>query len=326
MKRFFILACLLALAFGSEAQTLTLQYAHMNAPDSVAGIQATMFAELVAEKTSGAITVEVYPSSQLGSIQEMVEQVQAGIIAFHHNTMAGIGSLYSPLSALDTPFLYRDVEHLINVGDLSSPVMKKLNEEMIEASGLRILYTFYFGTRHLTANKAVRSPEDLQGVKIRAIPFPIYMTAIEGMGAIATPVDWSEVPNALSSGLVSGQENPLGVIYTNKLFDLQSHLMLTGHIRGMECVVVSESAWQGLSPVIQSQILEAAQEVSQKATSMVLEGEAETLEKLKSAGMRVIGPEDGLAIEAFRSRVGKLVSERFGQQFGSLYQEIRAIQ
>ena len=326
MKKFLILACLFSVTIAVEAQPLTLQYAHMNAPDSVAGVQAAMFAELVAEKTGGAVTVEVYPSSQLGSIQQMAEQVQVGIVAFHHNTMAGIGSLYSPLSALDTPFLYRDVEHLIKVGNPSSNVMRTLNAEMIEASGLRILYTFYFGTRHLTANKAVRSPADLEGVRIRAIPFPIYITAIEGLGAIATPVDWAEVPKALEVGLVSGQENPLDVIYTNKLYDLQSHLMMTGHIRGMECVVVNESVWKSLSSELQSQILAAAQETSQKATEMVLEREANTLEKLKSAGMTVIGPEDGLDLEAFRAGTNELVSERFGEQYGDLYQAIRRIQ
>lgn len=317
------------LAFSASdltAQTLTLRYAHMNAPTSVAGLQATMFAELVAAKTGGAVKIEVYPASQLGTIAEMVEQVEAGVVAFHHNTMAGIGSLYEPLSALDTPFLYRDVDHLIKATTVDSPVIQKMNVELIKARGLRIMYTFYFGTRHLTANKAVRTPADLSGVRIRAIPFPIYMTAVEGMGATATPVDWAEVPNALKGGLVSGQENPFDTIYTAKLYEIQSHLMLTGHIMGAECIVVNEKVWQGLAPTIQAQIIEAAREVSQKATQMTLDGEASTLAKLKEAGMTVIGPEEGLDLNALRAQTEKLVTERFGTKFGALYEEIRAIQ
>ena len=70
------------------------------------------------------------------------------------------------------------------------------------------------------------------------------MTAVEGLGAVATPVDWSEVPTALATGIVNGQENPVDVIYNNKLYDLQSHLMLTGHIMAAECVVINEKVWQ----------------------------------------------------------------------------------
>jgi TRAP-type transport system periplasmic protein len=327
--RSILMMVLMCLAFNGEnlaAETLTLKYAHMNPPTSVAGLQATMFAELVAAKTGGAVKIEVYPASQLGTTAEMVEQVEAGVVAFHHNTMAGIGSLYEPLSALDTPYLYRDVAHLSKATSVDSTVIQKLNEELVKARGLRILYTFYFGTRHLTANKAIRTPADLSGVKIRAIPFPIYMAAVEGMGATATPVDWAEVPNALKSGLVSGQENPFDTIYTAKLYEIQSYLMLTGHIMGAECIVVNDKVWQGLTPAIQAQITEAAREVSQKATQMTLDGEASTLTKLKEAGMTVIGPEEGLELNAFRTQTDKLVTERFGTKFGALYQEIRAIQ
>jgi TRAP-type C4-dicarboxylate transport system substrate-binding protein len=94
----------------------------------------------------------------------------------------------------------------------------------------------------------------------------------------------------------------------------------------MECVVVNEDVWQSLPEDVRSQIQEAAQETSQKATEMVLERETTTLEKLKSTGMTVIGPEDGLDVEAFRTSAGKLVSERFGAEYGDLYEAIRSVQ
>ena len=330
MKKFLLILTVMifsmSISISIEAKTYKLRYGHMNAPSAVTGVQANMLADLVAKKTNGAVKIQVFPSSQLGKLQELAEQVQTGVIALSHNTMAAIGSLYEPLSAMDTPFLYRDVDHLMKAADTqSSPVMKKLNERMIKARGVRLLYTFYFGTRHLTCDRAIQKPADLNKVKIRAIPFPIYMTAVEGLGAVATPVDWSEVPTALATGIVNGQENPVDVIYNNKLFDLQSHLMLTGHIMAAQCVVINEKVWQGFSPTIQKQIMEAAQEVSKKATQMTLDREADNLAKIKKAGMTVIGPGEGLQVDLFRKRTQALVAERFQKKYGDLYYEIKEI-
>ena len=190
------------------AQTLELRYGHMNPPTSAAGIQANMLAEAIAKNTNNQITVTVYPSSQLGKLQELAEMVSTGTIALSHNTAGGIGSLHEPFGALDTPYLYRDYDHLMKVMDVELPVMKKLNEGLMKAAGVRVLYAYYFGTRQLTSNKPMREPSDLAGQKIRAIPFPIYMAAVQGLGAIPIPVDWSEVPTALATGQVAGSGEP----------------------------------------------------------------------------------------------------------------------
>ena len=332
MKKLWCLIGVAILALGAlavqetAAQTATLRYAHMNAPSSIAGQQAAMLAKAIEEKTKGAVKVNVFPSSQLGTLQEQAEAVSSGSVQLHHNTMAGIGSLYEPFGALDTPFMYKDVQHLMRVADPNSPVMKKLGEGLLKARGVRVFSTFYFGTRQLTADRPVLSPKDLQGVKIRAIPFPIYMAAVEGMGAVATPVDWAEVPTALATKAVNGQENPVDTIFANKLYETQSHLMLTSHILGAELVVVNDAAWQKLSPALQGQLIEAANEVSKKATQMTLDSDASYTKQLADKGMKVIGPKDGLDIPAFRSRVQELVSKRFDAKFGEIYKEIRAIQ
>jgi tripartite ATP-independent transporter DctP family solute receptor len=332
MKRIGSVLCMIVVlttilwAGGAQAEkAITLRYAHMNAPTSVAGMNATMFADLVKEKTGGRVLVEVYPSSQLGTLQEMAEQVSSGVIALHHNTMAAIGSLYEDFAALDTPFLYRDVDHLLKVTDPESPLMQKLGAELIKRRGVRVLYCFYFGSRELTCDRPIYKPEDLNGVKIRSIPFPIYITAVEGLGAVSTPVDWAEVPTALATGAVNGQENPFHVIYANKLYELQSYLMLTNHIMGAEIVVMNEKKWQDLPADLQEKIAEVAKEMSVKATQMTLDLEAEHLQKLKDAGMTVIGPDEGLDVEAFRERTQKLVQERFGEKYGELYNIIKAI-
>jgi TRAP-type transport system periplasmic protein len=306
-------------------EVITLKYAHMNTPDGVAGKQAQYFADLIGEKTDGSIIVEVYPSSQLGTLQELAEMLSNGTIDIHHNTMAGIGSLYPDYGVLDTPFLYKDVDHLMRVTDVNSDLMKKLNEGAIAERNIRNLYNFYFGARMLTCNEAILGPDDLKGKKIRAIPFPIYMTAVEGMGAIATPIDWSEVPTALATGAADGQENPVGVLYAHKLFDIQSHVMLTSHIMGAEYVGINEQTWQGLTDDQRKAISDAAAESATYATGLTVDSETGDLQKLKDAGMTVITAADGLDIEAFRTSVMALVHERFDEQWGDLYTIIEKI-
>jgi len=320
------LSVLAATALTSQAKSVELRYGHMNAPSSVAGLQADWLAEAIERNTNGEVKVVVYPSSQLGKLQELAEAVSTGAIAISHNTAGGFGSLYKPFAALDTPYLYRDLDHLMKVTDINSPVMQSLNDGLIKSAGVRVLYTYYFGTRQLTANKAVKSPADLAGVKIRSIPFPIYTTAVEGLGAVAVPVDWSEVPTALATGVVSGQENPVNVVLSNKLYDVQSHMMLTGHIMGAQVIVINDYTWQKLTPEQQEGIRKAAEEVRARATAAVKDQEIAELAELKKAGMTIIGPDEGLDLEAFRANVKKLVDERFTSEFGELYKQINDIQ
>lgn len=308
------------------AKPLELRYGHMNPPSSAAGIQAQMFADAVAKYTDGQINIRVYPSSQLGKMQEMAEATSTGVIALSHNTAGGTGSLYEPFGALDTPYLYRDVNHLMKVTDINSPVMQELNSGLIKAAGVRVLYSYYFGTRNLTANKAARTPADLSGQKIRALPFPIYMTAVEALGAVPVPVDWSEVPTALATGQVSGQENPVNVVLSSKLYESQSHLMLTGHIINAQVIVMNEKVWKKLTEAQRSAISKAADEVRTKATAMVQQQEFDELAKLKELKMTVIGPEEGLQLDAFKASAKKLVDERFAGKYGNLYKQISAVQ
>ena len=327
-----MLQSLLAAALGLSAmapalaqKTIEMRYGHMNPPTSAAGMQAQWLAEAIAKNSSGQIKVTVYPSSQLGKLQELAEAVSTGTIALSHNTAAGIGSLHEPFAALDTPYLYRNVDHLMKVVDVNSPVMKKLNEGLVGAAGVRVLYAYYFGTRQLTANKAVFQPSDLAGQKIRAIPFPIYMTAVQGLGAVPVPVDWSEVPTALATGVVNGQENPSNVVLSSKLYEAQSHMMLTGHVMNAQVIVINEKVWQGLSAAQRDAVSKAAQEVRTRATDMVQKQESEEVAKLRELKMKVIGPAEGLKVDAFKASVGKLVQEKFAAKYGDLYKEIAAV-
>lgn len=305
--------------------TTNLRYGHNNEVASVAGAQADWFAQALGQTSGGDISVQVFPNSQLGKLQELAEAVSLGTVAFSHNTAGALGSLYPPFAALDTPYLYRDVDHLMKVTDVESPVMQELNQGLIATANVRVIYAHYFGRRNLTCNKPVLSPADLAGIKIRAVPFPIYTTAIEGMGAVAVPVDWSEVSTALATGVVQGQENPINVVLNVKLYEVQSHLMLTGHMSNAEVVVMNEDTWQGMSVAEQNAVRDAALQTREKATKAILDNEEAETQKLRDLGMTVIGEDDGLDLVAFRASVSKLVDERFGGEYGDLYSMIAAI-
>ena len=310
----------------TAAKPLVLRYAHMNPASSPNGLQATYFADKIAEKTGGAIKIEVYPASQLGSISEMAAAVSMGSIAMHHNTYGGLQPLLNDLGLFDTPYLYRDVDHLLKATDPeTSPALKELNQKLIDTRGVRILYSFYFGTRELTANHAVYSPKDLAGKKIRAIPSPIYLAAVEGMGAVAVPIDWAEVPVALSTGVADGQENPVSTLVTSNIYEVQKFAMMTDHIMGSEPVVINEKVWQGLSAEHKKIFTEVARETRDWASNYVLQKEAKDVQTLKDKGMTIITKADGLKVDEFRANVSKVVNDRFGAAWGKYYEMIAAV-
>jgi TRAP-type C4-dicarboxylate transport system substrate-binding protein len=151
------------------------------------------------------------------------------------------------------------------------------------------------------------------------------MAAVQGLGAIPIPVDWSEVPTALATGQVQGQENPVNVVLSSKLYETQSHLMLTGHIMNAQLIVINEKVWQKLTQAQRDALNAAAQDVRKRASEMVKNQEAEETEKLKGLKMTVIGPDNGLKLDAYKAAVGKVVQEKFATKFGDLYKEIAAI-
>tara|TARA_R110000737_G_scaffold78494_2_gene110056 strand:- start:326 stop:790 length:465 start_codon:yes stop_codon:yes gene_type:complete len=153
----------------------------------------------------------------------------------------------------------------------------------------------------------------------------MYTTAVEGMGAVAVPVDWSEVPTALATGVVQGQENPVNVVLNVKLYEVQKNLMLTGHMTNAEMVVMNEGVWQGLSAEQQAAVQTAAEATRIKATKAILDNEEAETQALRDLGMTVIGAEEGLDIDAFRASVSALVNDRFGERYGEIYDMIGKI-
>ncbi|WP_134703837.1 TRAP transporter substrate-binding protein [Ammoniphilus sp. YIM 78166] len=293
-------------------EKMVLKYAHPNAPDTIVGRFATGLAEQVAQRTEGRVEIKVYPNSQLGSVNEMIEGVKAGTIEMGHNDFAAVAKVFPDLAVFNVPYLYKDVEHASKaMNPNTSDVLQELNEKLVAEANMRIIGSNYYGYRQLTANIPVYKPDDLAGKKIRAIPLPLWITMVEGMKAIPTPVDFSELSTALATRVVDGQENPLTTILNNHFYESQNYLMMTNHMLAFLAVHINEQSWQKIAPGDQKIIEEAIQEMTQKSIEWGLEEEKTNLEQLKEKGMNVITDAEGLDNAAFEQAVSTEVLRKF---------------
>lgn len=265
------------------------------------------FADLVEQKTEGMIQIDIYPSGQLGTQSEEHQAFVTGSIKIGVFDPASLSQIYPDVAVFNFPYLFKSAEHAFQVLDPeSSEVMKEISTKLLEKRNIRILGgIFWRGFRQLTTkNFPVYKPEDLKGKKIRAIENKIWVTMVEGMGAIATPIDFTEVPTALMTGIVDGQENPLTTIYDNSLYPpVQNYLMLTNHLGAAMLLAIREEAWVELDPEYQEAINEAIDETAAWSIEEIARRDAEILEKLEEKGMNIISKDDGLDVDAFRTQV-----------------------
>lgn len=316
MKRrvVLVLVLLLVLISMSTQASMKLRYAHPNAPDTIVGRFASGLAELVYQRTDGRIEIDVFPSSQLGSVDEMIEGSSVGAIEMGHNDFAALAMLFDDMALFNVPYIFESPEHAAIVTDsATSEILQELNTSLIAQGNLRVLGSLYYGYRHLTINDPIYSPQDLRGKRVRAIPLKIWLSMVEGMGATPTPVDFAELPTALATGVVDGQENPLTTIYNHHFYETQDYLILTGHMMAFLACYINDNVWNRISSEDQEIIIEAVNEMKARSIAWGLEEEEEDLQRLKDAGMTVIGVEDGLDMDAFVSSVNQQIIEDFPQ-------------
>lgn len=281
-----------------------LRYAHVGAEGDIQTRYAAEAAEEIAAATDGAVTVQVFPASQLGGVSEMVGGVQMGSIQMGHHDFASLAQMVPDVSVFNAPFIYRDGAHaLAATNPATSPALQEINEQLVEQGGVRIIGRIYRGARHISSNFEVKSPDDLAGKPFRAVPLDLWVSMVTGFGATPTPVEVAELPTALMTGLVVGQENPLTMITSNSLYEVQSHVAMTGHMQSVLAVFINEDVWQGLSEENRTQITQVLDAKAEESLVWAQESEAELVAELTEKGMTVVTEEDGLDIDAFRERV-----------------------
>jgi tripartite ATP-independent transporter DctP family solute receptor len=318
---------LLALcAWTSAAQAQAkLRYAHVGVANAPQTLYADEVAKLVKERTSGRVEIQVFANSQLGGVGEMVDGVKSGAIAMGHHDFASLGKILPTTAVFNTPFAYRDAEHAMRATDpRSSAALQEVNKQLVQTGGMRIVGHLFQGTRHLTSKEKVLSPKDMAGKKYRGVPVKLWSTMLTGMGAVATPVEVSELATALATGLVVGQENPLPNIYNLKLYEVQKFVMLTGHMQSVLSVFVNERIWQGIPAADRKIVEDTMMEVGRKTLDWDKETAAKYRKDLEGKGMTFVEAKDGLDVPAFRSAVLAQVNKDF-PEWKSLIEQIQAV-
>lgn len=319
-------AALLAVgATGAAHAQVKLRYAHVGVANAPQTLYADEVAKLVKERTQGRVEIQVFANSQLGGVGEMVDGIKSGAIAMGHHDFASLAKILPNTAVFNAPFIYRDAAHALRATDSrASPALQAINAELVQKGGMRIVGSFFQGTRHLTSKEKVLSPADMKGKKYRGVPVKLWSSMLTGMGAVATPVEVSELATALATGLVVGQENPLPNIYNLKLFEVQKYVMLTGHMQSVLSVFVNEKVWQRVSAGDRKIMEDTMAEVGQKT----LQWDAQTFDRyrkdLEAKGMTFVTEKDGLDLGAFRKAVIGQVSKDYPEWTG-LIQQIQAV-
>ncbi|MDE0924903.1 TRAP transporter substrate-binding protein [Aurantimonas coralicida] len=320
-------ACGFSLAGATAgAQAVDLRYAHVGSEGDIQHWYAERAKERIPEATEERVTVTVFPNSQLGGVQELIDGVRSGSISMGHHEFASLAQLVDDIAVFSAPFVYRDGAHALAATDpQTSDVMQEFNEQLVEKGGMRIIGRLFRGARQMTANQAVRTPADLEGKPFRGVPLQLWTTMVSGFGAIPTPVEVSELPTALMTGMVVGQENPLTMINANGLYEVQTHVMLTGHMQNVLPVFINEDVWQSIDEEDRTAILETLDTLADETLEQAMTAEKDLVGELTDKGMTFITADDGLDIEAFRAGVDAQVAKDF-PSWGPYMERIRAIQ
>ena len=303
-------------------QQIVIKLGNVQATADIVQTGLKKFAELAAERTKGQIQVQIFPASQLGTEQELLEGVQLGTVHMFEGSTGAVGRFLPDLEAFAAPYVWRDLDHMLKV--VRGPIGQELAERLVKTKGMRVLdFGWLFGNRYLTTkSKAIYKPEDLKGMKIRVQPTAIYLETIKAMGANPTTMDFKEVYLGLQSGVIDGQENPPFVIYNNKFFEVQKFVMLTAHITQNQAVVINEKFYQGLPPEFRKTLTDAAIEAGTFQNDLVLKSEKADLDQLKEKGMTIVQPD----VKAFREAtkdVWKKVSEKWEPRLYERIQEVK---
>ncbi len=276
------------LASAANAQQ-TIRFAHVDPADwqsSKKGAAAEVFKNIVEGETS--LTVELFPAGALGNEDALVGQAQDGVTQVVMVSGA-MSKACKAASVLDIPYTFPSAPVAWKV--LDGPFGAELAAHCLKQTGLRTLAYGETGFRNFTNGKReIRTPADMAGLKFRVQPIPLYIEMVKGLGGEPTPIAWTELPNALSTGVVDGQENPVGVIYNNGLHKLQKFMTLDGHVYAADFLLISDDFFQSLKPAEQAVIRKAAVVAGNMGRSIQQWSTAAGVNAVQAEGMQVYSP------------------------------------
>ncbi len=278
--------------------TYTIDIGYINATGSETDLGANRFKELIEERTNGEVTVNIFPDAHLGGERDMLEGMKLQTVDMVITGDALFAMFAPEYGGVSLPFLIKDTDHLDRV--LYGDIGNEINEVIHQTLNSRILDFWHRGPRNLTANKEVLTPDDLNGMKLRVPEMPLIVEAWKALGANPTPMAFDELFVALEQGTVDGQENPLDMIYTSRLHEVQTHTMITEHLVAPMIVVMNNDKFESFPEEIQTQIEEAIKEAGTYQKQLVKENEAEYFKKMQEEGVNMV---ENVDRESFRKKI-----------------------
>jgi C4-dicarboxylate-binding protein DctP len=283
--KMWILAGAAALVLAGPAyaqQPIVLKFSHVVAQDTPKGKGALKFQELAEKYTNGKVKVEVYPNSTLYKDKEELEALQLGavqMLAPSHSKFGPIG--VKEFEVFDLPFLLQDTVALRRVTD--GPLGKRLLK-LLEPKGMVGLAYWDNGFKLMSANKPLREPEDFKGLKFRIQSSKVLEAQMRALGSIPQIMAFSEVYQALQTGVVDGQENTPSNMYTQKMHEVQKYTTLSDHGYIGYVVVVNKRFWDGLPPDVRGSLERAMTEATKYSNEISQTENDEALDEMKKSG------------------------------------------
>lgn len=314
-------ALLLGSPLAALAQSpIILKFSHVVAIDTPKGKAAEFFAKRAGELTGGKVKVEVYPNSQLYKDKEEMEALQLGSV----HMLAPSLSKFAPLGVkefevFDLPFIFDDYDdlHKVTQGAIGKSLLAKL-----DAKGISGLAFWDNGFKSFSANKPLRKPEDFKGMKMRIQSSKVLEAEMRALGALPQVMAFSEVYQALDTGVVDGTENPHSNLFTQKMHEVQKHMTVSDHGYLGYAVVVNKKFWDGLPADVRAQLNQAMADATKVANESAFKDNQDALAKVKATGKTEVftpSPEQRLALKKALLPVHKQMESRIG---GEIIQQI----
>lgn len=301
MKKVLLFTCVLVAALsvcGAARAEIVMKLGHYANADHPGNKAAQMFAAGVEQRTGGAVRVELYPNNELGNPPEVLEQNVLGVIDMSLPTQGQLAKYSKKFGCVMLPFAYDGYDHAYKV--LDGPFIEWAGKDL-ENAGLIFLANWEWGFRNLTNSvRPINVPDDAKGLKIRTPPELSNQSAMEALGATVQTIQFSELPMALKQGVVDGQENPVSVIYSFKIYETQKYLAMTGHTYNSMVHVMSKKTWDKLTPEQRTIVREESKKAGDYMRKTLRDAEADQIKKLEALGMEVTYPD----VTLFKAKMG----------------------
>ena len=296
-----------------------IKFGHIANDQNVWNLAALKFKEIVEKNSNGKIEVKVYPNAQLGKELDLINGIQLGT-ADMTITGESLQNWVPEAALMAVPYAIRDSAHLKKVAN--GNIGKLIEKEILKRINLRPIAWFKRGPRHLTSNRPIKHPDDLNGMILRVPNVPIYVSVWKELGAKPTPMDFSEVFTSLQQGTIHGQENPFALIKSSGFYEVQDFCNLTGHVISWIYVVIGDTKLKSLPKELQIVILDAGTEMQKYQHVIFKENEKNIQKELVEKGMTLIPSNKN----AFRIKAKQAVIKSLNSKQLHIYNQIISAQ